>query len=436
MRLGNPSKLVLLSAFVIFVVWIRLPMAQYYLEEVTSRQQEKDFIAFPKSLYKGNRNWVCPLDDDIKHIFDPARNELFVDGEAIRWLVRDSHGKIAGRIAAFYNRDQAAANQNTGGCGFFESIDDQRVADMLFDAAHNWLDSKGLEGMDGPINFGDRDQWWGLLVNGFEHQPLYANPYNPPYYIALFENYGFQNYFNQHSYVRNIKAGAFNESVYQRVKRLEETPGYRFEHIRKKDLDQVAENFRLIYNKAWAKFSGVKPIDREHAHKLLNGMKPIIDERLIYFAYFNDEPIGFFIMVPDINRVIGRFNGKLNLLNKIRLMCLLKAGKADRIFAMIFGVTPEFHGKGIESGMMHCFEKTVAKGDLPYKTLELAWIGDFNPVMMRMVESYVCATKFKMHTTYRYWFDRTRPFERAPRMGVKKSTEAMPTETQASQLPE
>lgn len=393
------------------------------MEQVVTAEQIREFLDFPKKIYAGNRNWVCPLDADIESRFDAQRNPLLSDGEAIRWLARDNRGEVVGRIAAFYNNYQfSIEEQPTGGCGFFESIDSQPVADMLFDASKMWLMSRGMEAMDGPINFGDRDQWWGLLVEGFELQPLYANNYNPPYYIQLFENYGFCNYFNQTTYQRNIKAGVFNPSVYERVKRLNATPGYRFEHIDKRNLDQVADDFRLVYNKAWANFSGVKPMDREHAHKLMDNMKPIIDEKLIYFAFFNDEPIGFFIMVPDLNRVIGRFNGKMTLVNKIRLLFMIKVlHKADRIFGIIFGVSPEYHGKGIESGIIHAFEQVIAKEHLPYKTLELAWIGDFNPVMMRMVESYVCARRNKLHTTYRYLFDRSKEFHRCPRMGVKKN---------------
>ena len=120
--------------------------------------------------------------------------------------------------------------------------------------------------------------------------------------------------------------------------------------------------------------------------------------------------------------MIGRFHGKLNLVNKLRLMAMLKfTHKADRVFAIIFGVAPEFHGRGIESGIMHEFERSVARGDIHYKTLELAWMGDFNPVMIRMVESYVCAHRNKTHVTYRYLFDRTREFHRCPRLGMKRN---------------
>ena len=383
---------------------------KYILQEVTTSAQEREWLDLPKKIYKGNRNWVCPLDQDITEVFDPARNELFAD---------------VGRIAAFYNREKAAIEeQPTGGCGFFEAIDDQQVADMMFDASRMWLASRGMEAMDGPINFGQRRDWWGLLVEGYEFQPLYKNPYNPPYYKELFENYGFQNYFNQHTYLRELKAGQFSENVYGRVKRLQEEPRYRFEHMdkRKRSLEEYAEDFRTVYNKAWAKFVGVKPIEREHALALLNSLRPIIDEKLMYFAYYDDQPIGFYLMIPDLNNVIAPLHGNFNWWGKLRFVWRMKVRrKATRIFALIFGVVPEFQGKGIESGMIYTFEQVVAQGTVNhYKSLELAWIGDFNPIMMRVVETMVCAKKHKMHTTYRYLFDRQKPFTRAPRLTVRK----------------
>lgn len=399
-------------------------MAKFTLEEVKTDKQRKEFRNMARKIYKGNRNWVHPLDNDIENVFNPTRNKMFDGGEAIRWIARNEEGEVVGRIAAFYNMAQSAEEeQPTGGCGFFEAIDSQQLADMLFDAAKEWLQSKGMEAMDGPVNFGNRDEWWGCLVDGFELQPLYANPYNPPYYQQLFENYGFQNYFNQYTYHRDIKVGAFNPAVYEKVKRLEATPGYRFAHIDKKNLEQVADDFRMIYNKAWANFPGVRPMEREQAQKLMKSLKPIIDEKLIYFAYFNEEPVGFYIMVPDLNRVIGRFHGKMNIINQIRLMLILKfTSKADRVFGIIFGVSPEYSGRGIESGIIYEFENAVRRGDIKgYKTLELAWMGDFNPVMNRMVESYVCARRNKTHITYRYLFDRTKEFKRCPRLTIKRN---------------
>ena len=399
---------------------------KYSLREVVREDKRlvREFLDLPKSIYKGNPSWVCPFDDSIESVFDPSRNKLFADGEAIRWVAYDSSGRAVGRIAAFYDREHAYSyEQPTGGCGFFEAIDDQQLADMMFDAARDWLAQRGMEAMDGPVNFGSRDAWWGLLVEGYEFQPLYANPYNPPYYKALFENYGFQNYFNQNTYIWKCYDDSINDVVYDRVKRLMSTPGYRFEPLGKGDLKTAAENIRLIYNKAWALFTGVKPMSEQQAQDMMKMLRPIVDRDLIYFAYFNDEPIAFFVMVPDLNRIIGKFRGKLNLINKLRLMWDLKVRRrSDRIFAIIFGVTPEFQGKGVESGMMkYMLENYVRTDRNHYRTIEFAWIGDFNPVMNRMVERYICARRHKVHTTYRYLFDRTKEFKRCPSLALKRN---------------
>ena len=394
----------------------------YILKEVTSSVDKKLFIDFPKKLYSENKFWVCPLDSDIENVFSPIKNKKFEGGEAVRWIVLDRKNTVVGRIAAFYNRQQASIEkQPTGGCGFFESIDSQEVANMLFDAAKDWLGQKGMEAMDGPINFGNRDSWWGLLVDGFEKTPLYANPYNFPYYQKLFETYGWRNYFNQYTYLREIKSGLLSSSVYDKVKRLENDSNYTFRHIEKSDYHRVAEDVRTIYNKAWARFSGVNPLSKEQADELFASLRQIIDPKLIYFAYYDDEPIAFFINIPDLNRIIGKFGGRLNFVNKLRLLWCLRRKKSDRIFGMTFGVVPQFQGKGVESGLICCMEKEIDKGSFrSYKSMELAWIGDFNPVMMRMVESYVGAVRHKMHTTYRYFFDSDKPFERCPRLGVLK----------------
>ena len=398
---------------------------KYTLQEVTTPALEREWLDFPKRIYKGNRNWVCPLDVDVLEVFNPSKNELFADGEAIRWVARDARGELVGRIAAFYNREKASIEeQPTGGCGFFESIDDQQVADMLFEASRMWLASRGMEAMDGPINFGQRRDWWGLLVEGYEFQPLYKNPYNPPYYKELFENYGFKNYFNQHSFIWRVNDSEANKQIFARAERLYTVPGYRVENIDMNNLEEAAESFRVIYNKAWALFSGVKPMTQEEALEMVREMKPIIDPNIIFFAYFNEEPIGFFITVPDLNRLIGKFNGKFGLRQKLRLMWDLKVRKScDRIFGIIFGITPEFHGKGVESAIMVKYWQFLERTKNPYKSMELAWIGDFNPVMNRMIETYVCATRHKVHTTYRYLFDRTKEFHRCPRLGVKRRSE-------------
>lgn len=396
---------------------------KYRLKEVVTLRDEREWLDLPKRIYKEYPQWVCPLDDDIRKVFDKSRNELFTNGEAIRWIALDEQGSIVGRIAAFYYKEHAYSyEQPTGGCGFFEAIDDQELADTLFDAAREWLAARGMEAMDGPVNFGSRDSWWGLLVEGYEFEPLYGNPYNPPYYKALFENYGFQNYFNQNSYVWRVYEDNLSEIALEKAHRLLANPSYHIERINMHNLEGEAENFRQIYNKAWSLFTGVKPMEREEAQSMLQKIRPIIDPNLIYFAYHEQEPIGFFIMVPDLNSIIGKFNGKFGVINQLRLLWNLKVSRScERVFGIIFGITPDYHGKGVESAIMtHILETYVRSKRNRYKSFEFAWIGDFNPVMNRMIERYVCAKRHKMHTTYRYLFDRTKEFTRCPKLGLKR----------------
>ena len=347
---------------------------KYSLKEVTTSRDEREWLDLPKRIYKEYPQWICPLDDDIRKVFDKSRNELFTEGEAIRWVALDRSGNAVGRIAAFYDKEHAYSyEQPTGGCGFFEAIDDQELADTLFDAAREWLKARGMEAMDGPVNFGSRDSWWGLLVEGYEFEPLYGNPYNPPYYKTLFENYGFQNYFNQNSYVWRVYEDNLSEIALEKAHRLLSNPSYHIERIDMSNLEGEAENFRQIYNKAWSLFTGVKPMEREEAQTMLQKIKPIIDPNLIYFAYHEQEPIGFFIMVPDLNSIIGRFRGKFGIINQLRLLWNLKVSRScDRVFGIIFGITPDYHGKGVESAIMtHILETYIRSGRNRYKSFEL-----------------------------------------------------------------
>lgn len=404
-------------------------MGKYRISEVKTAAQAKNFIRMATDIYRNDPMWVQPLDNDIESVFDPNKNPLFADGEAIRWLLMTEKGRIVGRIAAFYNREQAATEpQPTGGCGFFECIDDQEAANILFDAARGWLAEHGMEAMDGSVNFGDRMMWWGVLVEGFT-LPLYGMNYNPPYYAGLFEAYGFRNYFDQHSYLRKLDIGIMPDALYQKAERLFANPEYRFGPADMSRPKKVAADLMEVYNSAWAKFSGVKPMDFEHALQMVKTLKPIVDPNVVIFAFHNDVAIGFFINVPDINQITRHLHGKFGLWQKLRLMWDLKVRRrCDRLFGVIFGVAGEFQGRGIEAAMIRRFELFAEQHPERYKTLELAWVGDFNPLMMRMCESYVMAIKHKRHVTYRYLFDRTREFTRAPKMGRVKVLAATPSE--------
>lgn len=393
-------------------------MSSYNIIEVNTPQSEKEFLLFPVRLYKNETNWIRPLDQDIKSVFNPDKNKLFRNGEAIRWILQDKNNSTVGRIAAFFDKKSAAKNdQPTGGVGFFDCINNQEAANILFDKSKEWLQSKGIEAMDGPINFGDRDRWWGCLVDGFSYPPNYCMPYNYPYYKDLFEAYGFKNYFNQFTYYRKVVFEGVSKAIQEKAERLNKNPNYEFKHLEKKHLEKYTEDFRTVFNKAWARFPGVAEMTKVHARGLMKSLKPILDERIMWFAYYEKEPIGFFLQVPEINQIVKHLNGKMNLWGKIKFMFYKLTGTCDTALGLIFGIIPEFQAKGIEGGIVMAFAQEALKKDFPYKHLQFNWIGDFNPAMLKVLDQ-VGGHVLKTHTTYRYLFDRTKPFERAKKVNV------------------
>ncbi|WP_293016658.1 hypothetical protein [Mongoliibacter sp.] len=379
--------------------------------EVKSPAEEKEFLDFAVRLYKNEVNWIRPLDKDIQGLFHPETNKLFkLGGKARRWLLQDNSGVTIGRIAAFLN-PKWKEKQPTGGLGFFECINSQEAAFKLFDIAKEWLESQGMEAMDGPVNFGERDKWWGLLVDGFS-PPNYNMPWNFAYYREFFEAYGFQIYFRQFTYMRPVKGVGFDEKMIDRANKIMGDPKFTFRHIEGKELSERAPQYFMdVYNKAWAKHMG-KSLALKETQLMFRKMKPIMDPRLIYFGFNNGEPISFFINIPEINQIFKYVNGKMDLIGKLKFLWNRKFNPPNKMLGLVFGVVPEFQGKGVESAMIMSYNEQFAiKESFPYKTIEMNWIGDFNPKMMRVCEQ-LNATIYKTHHTYRFLFDRTRPFER------------------------
>jgi hypothetical protein len=388
------------------------------IESVKNKNQIKRFLTLPIGLNKNFLQWIRPLDKDIESVFDPEKNKYFRHGEINRWILQTDQGETIGRVAAFINQKTADTfDQPTGGMGFFECINDQAAADLLFDTCKKWLQERNMEAMDGPINFGDRDRWWGLLVDGFDLEPNYCSPYNPPYYQLLFENYGFQVYFKQFTYARNMHEAAIDKDLATRIKLkakpIRENPEFKFEHINKKFLAKYAEDFRFVYNKAWVKHLGVKEMNKEQAVSIMNKLKPIIDERLIWFGYYRDEPVAFYIGLPELNQIFKYVNGTLNLWGKLQFIYHKKMKTVKKMFGVSFGVVPEWQGKEVETALIDAFSEIAWHKSLEYNYVEMNWIGDFNPKMMHIVKN-LGTNIVKTHVTYRKLFDEAKPFERSP----------------------
>jgi len=368
--------------------------------EVTDSKTKKAFLDVARAIYKNDENWVCPLDSDVEAVFDPKKNNFHQFGKCIRWILKDDAGKLIGRIAAFINNKKAYNyEQPTGGIGFFECINNQVAANLLFDTAKSWLQQNGMQAMDGPINFGENDTFWGLLVDGF-NPPSYGMNYHLPYYRGLFETYGFKTLYEQ--ITNQLSPRVPFPARFEKIARwVSQKPGYEFKHLRVKEIDKFAADFVEIYNDAWADFENFVPINYGTILESFNKMKPILDEKLIWFAYVNGEPAAFNIVLPDANQMIKPLKGKLNLIGKLIFVYRRWKG-VNRMRAIVMGTKKKFQNHGLESALFITLGDYVLPLD-QYDTLELSWVGDFNEKMLALHHS-MGATFANKHLTMRCIF--------------------------------
>lgn len=381
---------------------------------VTNQSTALDFIKTAVVLHKNDPNWIRPLDKDINDVFDKSKNKAFRFGEVTRWFLKDDQGKLIGRIAAFINKKYKNKNDDVpvGGMGFFECINDQEAADLLFDNAKHWLMQHGMEAMDGPINFGERDRWWGLITEGFT-PPLYCMNYNPPYYVTLFENYGFREYYNQVCFGLDAQK-KLAQKVIDRHKQHDDNPDMSFSTIKKDNLEKYAADFVEVYNKAWAGHGGLKEMSKDQVLLMFKKMKPVMDEKVIYFTYYKGVANAMFINLPDINQYFKHLNGKFGLLQKLQFAWRQKFKPARKFVGVVFGIVPEWQGKGIDAYIIGECAKIVQVPPYHYTEYEMQWIGDFNVKMINVAESLGETFRSRNLTTYRYLFDRTKEFKRHP----------------------
>lgn len=357
--------------------------------EVLHDEDKRNFNAFPRTLYKDDPEFISHLDQDIDQVFDDALRKKG-EQDFKRWLLMDG-GQVIGKIAAFYSKPLKIA-----GVGFFDCIDDVHAASELFKPAEEWLKEQGYDQIQGPINFGERDKYWGLLVEGYTN-PSYQENYNFPYYKRLFELNGYTKDFEQTtseawpSNVTSKKLIHFDE--------IGIPPEYQFRHIDKNDLMKYARDFAKVYNSAWRERDFYAPVSEEKISKMMKSMRPILREDLIWFAYYKEEPVAFFVNVIDVNQIFKKLNGRFDWWGKIKFLWYKSSVKVDRIRGIVFGIAPQHRGKGIYMGMISKVYQVLTSD--PYlKSAELSWIGDFNPKMHALFNK-VGAVKTKTHYTFK-----------------------------------
>lgn len=383
------------------------------LIEVQDEKTRRAFHEVPRGIYAEDPTWIPHLKQDVDKVFDPHGNRLFKKGgKAKRWLAQDDSGQWIGRVAAFVNpKYSKGMEQPTGGVGFFESTDDDAVATMLLDVAEDWLKSEGMEAVDGPINFGEKDKFWGLLVDNFESIPSYGMNYNRPYYERFFKSRGYQVYYEQFVYGREVKIEVQTQFERKRAQ-IESRGGYRVITANDVNEAELAEHFCTVYNNAWGGHHGFAKMPLKQAQRTVKTLKPVMDKDIIFFVLHDEKPVAFYVNIPELNQIFRHVNGNLNAWGKLKFLYHKWRGTADTLVGLVFGIDRAYHGQGLDGFLIDTAGKQMqAKGR--YKTTTLTWIGDFNPKMIRIAEN-LGTERIRTFQTLRKLFDPEQPFKRVP----------------------
>jgi len=372
----------------------RATMNEITVKPVRTKSELNQFIKFPWKIYKDDKYWVPPLLMEQKTLLNKQKNPFFKAATA-EYFLAFRKDEIVGRIAAIKNDMHLKYhNDSSGQFGFFECINDQQVANALFDTAKSWIKTQGLKYMRGPANPSSNDIY-GMLVEGFDDSPRLLMPYNPEYYIKLCENYGMKK-------AKDLFAWKLvNEKLMasEKLKRGQELVRKRYNmkisQLDMKNFQKDLEKFKFVYNKAWAPNWGFVPMTEEQIDAMAKDMKPLAEPSLVLFGEIDDKLVGAALVMLDYNVIFKQMNGRLFPFNFIKLFTQKKKIKYARILTL--GIIPEHQKKGLDT--IFYWEIVNRAADIGIRLGEASWVLEDNDMMNRGLE-LMNAERYKK---YRIW---------------------------------
>jgi GNAT superfamily N-acetyltransferase len=368
------------------------------LEVVTvdSKQALKEFIEFPYSLYRGDPFWVPPLRIAVKELLNRAKHPFYVNAEAEFFLARRD-GRVAGRIAAILNRNHNKFHEeNTGFFGFFESTNALEVAAALLGAARKWVFGRGATLLRGPVNPSTNYEC-GMLIDGFDSNPMVMMTYNPRYYPALMENVGLRKAKDLHAYV-NTAARVELEKIARVADRKLAESGVTVRPINMKHFDDEVERIWEVYNSAWKCNWGFVPMTREEFFLMGQEMKRILKPELVLVGEAEGKPIGFALALPDVNFALKPAGGSLFPTGLLKILYYQRSIKSLRVLAL--GVVEQHRTSGVAAAFYVTLVQTARK--LGYSgDCEMSWILEDNILMTRSLK-VMGARQYKTYRIYEW----------------------------------
>ena len=356
-------------------------MSDVVIRSLATNADRDQFIKFLWKIYEGNPYWVPPLIMDRKKLMDKKKNPFYQHANAEFYLALRG-GEVVGRIAAIVNYNHNTEHgEKAGFFGFFECINDQQVANALFDTVKSYVKAKGMNSLRGPANPSVNDEY-GLLVEGFHEKPTVLMPYNPEYYVSLVEGYGFKKAKELYSYLLSQET-VYSERIMRANALVKQRSSLTIRKIDMKNYDRDVALVKQVYNAAWAKNWGAVPMTDPEIDALAADLKPVVVPDLVLFAESKGKTVGFALSLPDINVALW-YNRKGRLLPGL-LQLYLRKKEINLVRIIVLGVLPEYLNTGA-AGVLF-YETAVRAKKLGYEFGEASWILEDNVRMVKSAEA-------------------------------------------------
>ena len=356
-------------------------MAGIEIITVEKKKEFKEFIDLPWKIYAKYPHWVPPLKSEVRRLLDPGIHPFWEFSERILFLARrgsETVGRIAGIIDRHHNEFHS---ELMGIWGFFECADDSEAASSLFSAVATWVRWKGMTFLRGPLN-PSLNYEAGLLIEGFDYQPALMMTYNPPYYSHLIESCGFSKEKDLFSFMID---GDYRlpEWLDRLAERLTQKKGIHIRPFRLKEPVPELSLVREIFNDCWSNNWGYVPLSDHETQEIGKSMMEIADPDLAFFIYYEDDPAGVCVILPDINPLLKRLNGSIGLPGLLKF--LLYRREITGLRGLLFGIKEKYRQLGLPLVVFHHLYEVVRRQG-KYRYMELGWTLEDNESINFLVE--------------------------------------------------
>jgi hypothetical protein len=364
------------------------------IKVVQTKKDLSDFIFLPWQIYAEDPNWVPPLISEMEALLDPRKNPFWEHAQQKLFLVK-SLGRVIGRIAGIVDqRHIDFHNEKVGFFGFFESLNDYEIAELLLSQVREWLREKGMKAMRGPMNPSQNEEC-GLLVDAFDSSPCLMMTYNPKYYMDLLQKFGLRKVKDLYAYYSPILPEPPKLLVDAANYARKNHPEAKIRPVNLKEFEKEKDLIKQIYNAAWKKNWGFVPMTDNEFDALAKRLKPLIVPELTLLAEIEGKPAGLILAIPDYNQALKKINGHLFPTGWLKVLFYSRKIKMLRL--VIMGVLKEYRMQGLEALLYRVGQRNAYR--LGYQSVEFSWILEDNIFTRRAAENY----GGRIYKTYRVY---------------------------------